>query len=268
MPQMKFEKPIEDARYVLAGYGLPAELGLNVLFGLGVPPANVLLLTHPFDLRNAGLRSTATLRQMSVIESRPNEPAVISTISDFAADILISIHYRYHIPISVLDSLPLGGVNLHPSLLPKYRGSNAIPWGIISEESHVGYTFHRMAECFDSGKILLQRPVAIEPHDTAFSLFHKLSHLALSELEVVVRKMFAKEPGTEQASGGSFFDRKLPFNGIIDPTWDRSQIDRFIRAMYFPPFPAASYCVEGIQYSISSIEDFDLLQEKLRRKEK
>ena len=78
------------------------------------------------------------------------------------------------IPEKILSISNLGGVNLHPSLLPKYRGAFSCPWAIINGEKTTGITYHYMNKKFDDGNIILQKSVKITKEETAFSLYNTL----------------------------------------------------------------------------------------------
>lgn len=248
-----------EPKFLIAGYGMPAEFAVNTLFGQGVPPERIAILTHPADARNHGLHALATLRRISICEESAKAPASIGWAKAFAPDVLLSIHYRNLIPKTILDLAPLGGINLHPSLLPNYRGTNSVAWVLINGEAETGFTFHRMNEEFDKGPILLQERLSISPDDTAFSLFHRQIVRAMARLETVVERVMAGDPGSVQPSGGSYFPRALPFGGMIDTNWPMDKIERFIRAMYFPPFPPASVLKEGKAYDVARLEDYKML---------
>jgi methionyl-tRNA formyltransferase len=250
---------IASGRYLIAGYGLPAEFGVMALFSMGVPPDQIALLTHPDDERNRGLHAIAALRGISICEHPAKSPASIEWAKEFAPDVLLSLHYRNLIPKQILDLPPLGGVNLHPSLLPNYRGTNSVVWVIINGETETGFTFHRMDEEFDTGPILLQEKILIWPHDTAFSLFYRQIVRAMARFETVIEKVFAKEPGYIQPEGGSYFPRALPHRGVMDESWPIERIERFIRAMYFPPFPPASLVKDGKTYALTTFDEYKRL---------
>jgi methionyl-tRNA formyltransferase len=248
--------PAASKRYLVAGYGLPAEFAVLALFSLGVPPDQIAILTHPDDLRNRGLHAIAALRGISICEQPAKAPTSVAWVKTFAPDVLLSLHYRNLIPKQILELAPLGGVNLHPSLLPEYRGTNSVAWVIINGETETGFTFHRMDEKFDTGPILLQERLPILPYDTAFALFHRQIVRAMACLETVIARVVAGDAGTPQLDGGSYYSRALPHDGTIDANWSSEQIERFIRAMYFPPFPPASVIKDGTVHAVATFDEF------------
>lgn len=243
-------------RYLIAGYGLPAEFGVTTLFGMGVPPDQIAVLTHPEDARNRGLHAIAALRNLSICEQPPKASTSVAWAKNFAPDVLLSLHYRSLIPKQILELPPLGGINLHPSLLPNYRGTNSVAWVIINGETETGFTFHRMEETFDTGPILLQEKLPIFPNDTAFSLFHRQIVRAMARLDAVIERLVRGEPGLVQHENGNYFARALPHGGMIDANWSAEQIERFIRAMYFPPFPPAKVTKDGRVHTVATFDDY------------
>jgi methionyl-tRNA formyltransferase len=243
-------------RYLIAGYGFPAEFGVMTLFGLGVLPEQIAILTHPDDARNRGLHAIAALRGISICLQPAKAPAAQDWASSFAPDVLLSLHYRDLFPRQMLELARLGAVNLHPSLLPNYRGTNSVAWVIINGETETGFTFHRMDERFDTGPILLQEKIPIAANDTAFSLFHRQIVSAMARLRNVIELIGKGDAGRVQPGGGSYYPRALPHGGLIDTTWPQEKIERFIRAMYFPPFAPAGVMREGELHHVRSFDEY------------
>lgn len=243
-------------KILLAGYGVPAEIGLIILLGLGFNINNLLLLTYPNDSRNSGLLNMASLRGISYITNPINDPVAINVIRKFEPDFLISLHYRSLIPLNILKIIKNSAFNLHPSLLPKYRGANSIPWALINGEKETGFSFHYMDEKYDTGAIIHQESVEIYDHDTAFSLFHRLIYKAMSSFEDVLFKVFHNYKGFQQSIEGSYYSRSIPYDGKINIEWSDDQVERFIRAMYFPPFDPALLILDKDIYQISSLDQY------------
>lgn len=172
-------------------------------------------------------------------------------------DLIISMHYRNLIPSEVIALSRLKGMNLHPSLLPKYRGTFSAPWTIINNERETGITYHVLNDKFDDGKIILQERIAIAPDDTGYSLFNKLIDLGVNCFEEAYNRVVHKGfEGKEQRGEPSYYPRKVPFGGVIDPSWEESKIERFIRAMNFPGKPAAYAKVDDHKHYFSTYEEY------------
>ena len=103
-----------------------------------------------------------------------NHPLWVERIREMQPDILFSFYYRNLIRQPLLDIPPLGCLNLHGSLLPKYRGRVPVNWALIHGESESGVTLHYMTPRPDDGDIVAQTRVAIDDSDTARTLFDKI----------------------------------------------------------------------------------------------
>lgn len=222
-----------------------------------VAPADLLVFTHDRP-DNRHLLSTC---QQLRIRSETGDIRRGSSQRDaitFGADLLLSVHYRTVVPQAVLESTRVGGMNMHPSLLPRHRGTFAAPWAIIDGDSHTGVTFHHMTDRLDEGDVVMQRRVRIAPDETAIELFHRLVQLGLGDLGEALRRFLSGDRElSQQRQGGTYHRRIVPFGGMIDPAWDRARADRFIRALTFPPLPYARMIVRGEVVDIPNLEEFD-----------
>lgn len=247
---------ISECRYLICGYGFPADYVVNFLFSMGVKPSNLALLTHSNDARNVGLTSASSLRGVVISQAVAKSDEAFSFAEKFQPDIIISMHYRELIPGRILGLAKIGAFNLHPSILPHYRGANSIPWALINGEKEIGFTYHYMNDKFDEGNILHQESFSVCDSDTAFSLFHRSMLLALSRLSDVINLVIDGCVGVKQPSGGSYYSRALPYGGEIDRSWDSGRVSMFIKAMYFPPFEGA-YVHSGTErLFVNNMEDY------------
>lgn len=101
----------------------------------------------------------------------------LAEIRDLAPDLIVVAAYGKILPGSLLNLPPMGTINVHGSLLPKYRGAAPIQWALINGETETGVTIMQMDEGMDTGDILLPAKLAITEEDTAGTLFEKLSLL-------------------------------------------------------------------------------------------
>lgn len=109
-------------------------------------------------------------------------PDFLAWCRDAAPDLVIVVAFGQILPKALLDIPPRGCVNVHASLLPRYRGAAPIQWAIIRGETETGVTTMLMDVGMDTGPMLLQRQVPIEPDDTAATLAERLSHVGASTL--------------------------------------------------------------------------------------
>mmetsp|Transcript_15228 Transcript_15228/g.53490 ORF Transcript_15228/g.53490 Transcript_15228/m.53490 type:complete len:297 (-) Transcript_15228:197-1087(-) len=200
-----------------------------------------------------------------------SDSEMLEAASGFAPDLIMSASYRKKLRPEVL-ALCADSINFHPSLLPKHRGCMSGFWAIFEGDAETGVTCHRMVERFDEGRILHQERLPVSPEDTSFFVTKsrhqpKLSCDTCSMLLVTLRFTIYKKilpvtaacarrvleiyfasglpEGEEQTGEGSYHFRRLPFDGVIQAEWTHEQVERFIRAMHFPPFDGAGVCFEG-----------------------
>jgi methionyl-tRNA formyltransferase len=222
---------------------------LSVLLAHGVEVA--LVVTHEdsptetiwFD----SVERLARLHDLEVAHpADPNAPAFVDRIAALRPDFLFSFYYRHMLGPALLGLAGRGALNMHGSLLPKYRGRVPVNWAILKGERETGATLHYMVEKPDAGAIVAQQAVPILPEDTALDVFCKVTVAAEMALDRVLPDLLAgRAPGIPQDLGrGSYFGGRRPEDGRID--WSRSarEIHDLVRAVA-PPYPGAFTEVEG-----------------------
>ena len=218
---------------VLCGYHWAGCKALSLLREQGY---NVQVFTHDAPYFIADLASYA---------QRFGVPFSTSPVSAqqlaFKPDLICSIYYRYRVPADVLQSAKFGGVNLHPSLLPRYKGCSSLTWALLNGESETGFTYHYMTERFDGGNILLQKKLKIEDFDLQSTLYQRAMHESMVYFLEVLDLALSGAKGQPQAGGGEYHGRGAPYNGEIPEGRSDEETERFIRAMINPPYPLATY---------------------------
>ena len=204
------------------------------------------VLTQPDRPRGRGQQLAASPVKLAAQSRAPvAQPQALRTpvdwapVVEWAPDVLVVVAYGLILPQAVLDIPPLGCLNVHASLLPRWRGAAPIERALLAGDAETGLTIMRMQAGLDSGPILLQQRVAIEPRDTGGSLRDRLADLSgpllLQALEGLARGDLTARP---QPAEGITYARKLEKREAqID--WHRaaSEIERQIRA--FAPWTAA-----------------------------
>lgn len=180
----------------------------------------------------------------TIKEIKVSNDQVIQRIKDISPDIIFCIGGTQLIPKEILSIPRLGCLNIHPALLPKYRGRYSTVHAIFNGEKHTGVTVHWMDEGIDSGPIIMQEKIDIDEDDTAKSLYDKFTDvgekLFIKFLDLWLNgKDILTTPQDE--SKATYFPKELPNKGKIDWSWDGEKIRNFIRAMTFEPFPPASF---------------------------
>lgn len=155
---------------------------------------------------------------------------------DFEPDIILSVFYNQVLGPRLLALPRLGGLNLHPALLPKYRGSGVLLWALMNGEQQIGITIHFMIEKVDAGDIVLQRSLQIDPSDTGYNLYLRIADLT--------RAAF-REEFLAYLESGQFPRRPMPFltkpytskeprRNNLAWTMSSSEITNIVRALTFP----------------------------------
>lgn len=165
---------------------------------------------------------------------------MLSNLNSFRPEFILSLFGRSRIPIEKINGVERS-MNLHPSLLPVYKGCFSVPWVIINNEDYTGVTFHEISEKLDEGNIIYQQRCEIYDTDTAESLYARLNFMFYNNFTRIFEEYNNGQitPKSQSGAISSYYPRKLPFDGIVDPLWDSDTKNRFIRAMYFPPFEPA-----------------------------
>ena len=170
-----------------------------------------------------------------------NHPVWVERIRAMAPEIIFSFYYRNMLKADLLDIPAKGCINLHGSLLPKYRGRVPINWALINGESETGVTLHYMTAKADAGNIIAQERIAIEDCDTAKTL-HLKAAKASGELLVKAlpagksRLMLQVLPRTNEDA--TYFGGRGPADGEIDWTKSATVVRNLVRAVT-SPYPGA-----------------------------
>ncbi|MFK8017214.1 MAG: methionyl-tRNA formyltransferase [Gammaproteobacteria bacterium] len=231
----------------------------KMLFEIGVSAQRLFVLTYELEDNDALIAlcraegvtwSTGSIKSQETLEE----------LASFSADIVVSMHFRELIPAVVFATATFGGFNLHPSLLPKYRGCFSGVWAIINGEQTTGVTYHFLNERFDDGNIISQSPLTIAADETGYSLFHRLIDLGVSDFVNAFRSVVTHNTqGSEQIGEPSYFGRALPYGGMVDPAWADVDVDRFIRALSFPGLPGAQIETLRGPVAVNSLSDYKKL---------
>ncbi|HAO22339.1 MAG TPA: bifunctional UDP-glucuronic acid oxidase/UDP-4-amino-4-deoxy-L-arabinose formyltransferase [Desulfobacteraceae bacterium] len=169
-----------------------------------------------------------------------NHPIWIKKIRELAPDILFSFYYRNIIKPAILEIPPKGCLNLHGSLLPKYRGRSPINWAILKGEKQSGATLHYMTPRPDDGDIVCQTNVDISENDTARTVFDKVSSASEKMLTDILPKIKAgTAPGIPQDHNqATYYGGRRPQDGEIDWNAANTEIRNLVRAVTHP-YPGA-----------------------------
>ena len=170
---------------------------------------------------------------------RVREESCVEYLRGYEPDIIIVEAFGQIIPKAILDMPRFGCVNVHASLLPKYRGAAPIQWAIINGDTVTGVTTQRMAEGIDTGDMIMKQEVIIREDETGGSLFDRLSKTGA---KLCVKTMEAIEAGTavytsQDESMATHTKKIYKELGSIDWSKDAKSIECLIRGL--DPWPSA-----------------------------
>jgi len=169
----------------------------------------------------------------------------IELVKDILPDLFVVVAFGQIIPKSLLSIPPYGAVNVHPSLLPKYRGAAPIQWAIINGETVTGVSIVCITPYLDSGDILLQKAVPIEPEQTAGELHDILAKLGAELLLKAIRgiKKGNLTPIPQNGALATYAPKIKKEDGLIDWNIPAKKIACLIRGL--DPTPGAYSYLNG-----------------------
>ncbi len=213
----------------------------------------VLVVTQPDKPAGRGKRLAApAVKQVAEAAGVPvvqppsaRAPEVAAMLRASGAEIGVVVAYGKILPLAVLEAFPRGCINVHGSLLPKYRGAAPIQWAIIEGQPQTGVTIMQLDEGMDTGPMLLRRPMPIAPDDTAGSVFARMAPLGakalLEAIAAMERGALSPQPQDErEASHAPMLSKR---DGIID--WRQPAIAVRDRIRGVDPWPGAITTLEN-----------------------
>jgi methionyl-tRNA formyltransferase len=223
-----------------------SEVGVRCLKALVCQGIDVaLVVTHQDNTNeNVFFDSVADLAAdyglPTIMPASASEPAVIAQLQAIAPDFIFSFYYRHMIAPQVLSIAKRGALNMHGSLLPKYRGRAPTNWAVLRGETETGATLHYMVEKPDAGDIVDQMTVPILRDDDAYEVFKKVTVAAEMVLLRSLPKLIA---GTAARAPlipipGHYFSARKPDDGRLNCAAGIDAVHNLVRAVA-PPYPGA-----------------------------
>ena len=234
------------------------DVGVNCLKALLSAGVQVdLVVTHEDDPHeNVWFGSVAKLcadQNIPCITPNANELVkLVPKLQALAPDYIFSFYYRHMIPVKILACAKITALNMHGSLLPKYRGRAPVNWAILHGELETGATLHVMEIKPDAGDIVGQAAVSIGPDETATEVFGKVSGAAVTVIQQVLPELIqGRVPRTpNELQKGSYFGGRKPADGKIHWHQTAQQVHNLVRAVA-PPYPGAFTDHQGITMMVA-----------------
>jgi methionyl-tRNA formyltransferase len=214
----------------------------------------MLVLTQPDRPAGRGLKAQpsavhrlARERGLAVLQPAAlKEPAVLQAVTTRAPEALVVAAYGRILPGTLLRAAPRGAINVHASLLPRWRGAAPIQRALLAGDTVTGATIMQMEESLDTGPILLQAQLPISAEDTSGALHDKLAALGA---ELLLRALAEAPPARPQNEAEATYAARID-TSEAEIDWGRSarEIDRQVRA--FNPAPGARTRIDGVALKI------------------
>jgi methionyl-tRNA formyltransferase len=240
-------------RIVFAGTPEFAAVSLEALLGAGHEVA--LVLTQPDrpagrgqKPRASAVKRLAASRGLRLVQPQTlREESVQAALAAARPEAIVVVAYGLLVPRAVLELPPAGCLNVHASLLPRWRGAAPIQRALLAGDALTGVTVMRMDEGLDTGPILLQEAVPIGPEDTAGTLHDRLARLGAG---LLVRALATPglEPRPQDERAATYAPRIRKEEARIDWTRSAEEIERAVRA--FDPAPGAQTHLDGLALKI------------------
>ena len=239
---------------VVFGYGDVGVRCTQVLLANGIDVK--LIVTHADDPAEhrwySSFAEFAAANGLPCLTPASADDKLLSRLQTLAPDFIFSFYYRQLLPAAILETAKRGALNMHGSLLPRFRGRAPVNWAVLRGATETGATLHYMVPRADAGDIVDQAAVTIGEDETAFDVFRKIVPAAEVILERSLPGLIAGTAARtpQDLSQGEYCGRRRPEDGRID--WSRSarEIHNLVRAVA-PPFPGAFADFDGDRWMVT-----------------
>lgn len=202
-------------------------------------------------MRESEVKQASVSRGLKIYQPlRLKTPETLEEFRSHAADIVVVVAYGRILPENYLTAFPYGALNLHFSLLPKYRGAAPVNWAIVNGEKGTGITVMRMDAGLDTGDILLQTETRIGEDENSVDLMARLAALGAAAVVEVLSAIDSIEARPQDHDRATHAPIMKKADGEID--WTMSANDISDRVRGFQPFPNAFTIFRGARVRIWS----------------
>jgi methionyl-tRNA formyltransferase len=190
-----------------------------------------------------------------VVRPDARDPALAGRVRRARADLLVSWFWTTRLPAALVGACPLGGLGVHPSLLPRHRGPDPYYWTIRLGDAVAGVTAHRLADDYDTGAVLGRRALAVDPSWNAWQLARALDRPSLALLRETVARFAAGDPPAEEPQDEALATAAPePDDGEAALRFARptGEVVRHVRAL--APSPGAYVDIGGEDVTVTRVE--------------
>ena len=221
------------------------------------------VFTQPDKPKNRGMKLTPSPVKVAALahEVPVYQPATLKNgealeqLKALAPDLIAVAAYGKILPQDILDLPKLGCINVHSSLLPKYRGAAPIHWAILKGEEETGVTIMHMAAGLDTGDMILSKATPIDPDETVEQLHDRLAQMGAELLsEAVVRLADGTAPRIPQDDSLSCYAPMLS-RELSPIDWNRTSKEIHNQVRGLIPWPATSTTLGGVNFKVYAVAE-------------
>ena len=244
-------------RLVFMGTPMFAVPSLKALVEAGHEVLGVF--TQPDKPKNRGMKLLPTpIKEYALTHNIPvyqpdklKDGQTLDTLRQLNPEMIVVAAYGRILPVEILELPPLGCVNVHSSLLPKYRGAAPINWAILNGEKETGVTIMYMAQGLDTGDIISQESTLIGNQEDATVLFARLAELGAG---LLVRTLEQIKQGTASRTQDDSHSSYAPMlsKEMSPMDWDRSAQQLHDQVRGLVPWPSATTVIDGVRCKVWS----------------
>lgn len=223
------------------------KIGVLVSGGLGLDTLEKINESYQVncvftDRNSLEIVSFCEANQLPIFIGNPRGSKGLVFAKDFELEVLISVNYLFLIEEDLINYPSITTFNLHGSLLPKYRGRTPHVWAIINNEKETGITAHQINKGCDTGGVIEQLKITINPDDTGADILEKYKENYFPLVKRVLDKiehqnLVVVEQNNAEAT---YFGKRTPDDGEINWNWTKERINNWVRAQA-SPYPGAYF---------------------------
>lgn len=230
------------------------ELGFETLMRIEKDISIVAILSDKASLE---IHKFANSRGIFLLTGNPRKEDFATKLEHLRTfDLILSINYLFLLPQNILQLASKMALNIHGSLLPKYRGRAPHIWAIIHGEEKIGVTIHRIDEGCDTGDIILQREMEVSASDTGGNILQKYKDLYPLMLKQIILAVESNDYTfiKQNESLATYYGKRTPEDGELDWSWKVKDIKNWVRALT-SPYPGAFSFINNSKVKIWQVEE-------------